>query len=271
MISKGNFLLLETHEFRDWLQKQKITRTITKLQVHHTWKPNYTTRKNQDHFVCLEGMRRSHLANGWSGTGQNITIFEDGKIAISLDRDLNKTPAGIAGANTGALCVEIIGNFDRSGDNITSVQKQVVAHVYACLADRLNIPINTAYIVYHAWYTAQGVRLADYTAGRSSKTCPGTNFWGDGNTVAAANRGFIPAVKAEYERLRKGGDEVTRAEYEALEKRVAALEGVDKLIPAPAWFVKEFGSADLGGKIKDPKLTNEGWRTIAIVLRYSRK
>ncbi|PIH56952.1 hypothetical protein [Paenibacillus sp. LK1] len=38
----------------------------------------------------------------------------------------------------------------------------------------------------------------------SFKSCPGTNFWGDGNTIAAANKNFIPQVKAELERLRSG-------------------------------------------------------------------
>jgi hypothetical protein len=196
---------MELSEFKGWLDSQKITRPITKLQVHHTWLPNYTTRINQDPFKCLEGMRNSHLAKGWSGTGQHLTVFEDGKIAVSLDRTLNKTPAGIYGANTGALCVEIIGNFNVAGDKMTNVQKQAVTHLYACLAIKLNIPIDTSHIVYHAWYTESGTWLGDYVQGKSSKTCPGTLFWGDGNTKAAANKGFIPALKAEVERIKNGG------------------------------------------------------------------
>lgn len=202
MITKGNFLLLEPSEFKGWLDTQNISRAITKLQVHHTWLPNYTTRINQDHFKCLEGMRNTHLRNGWNATGQNITVFEDGKIAISLDRNLNSTPAGIKGANTGALCVEIIGNFDKGGNTMTGAQKQAVSHLYACLAIKLNIPIDTSHIVYHAWYTASGSWLGDYVQGKSSKTCPGTLFWGDGNTKAAANKRFLPAVKAEVDRIK---------------------------------------------------------------------
>ncbi|GJM84116.1 hypothetical protein HMSSN139_66120 [Paenibacillus sp. HMSSN-139] len=202
MITKGHFLLMEVGEFKSWLANQKITRKITRLQVHHTWKPNYTTRINQDPFTCLEGMRRDHLAKGWNGTGQNITIFEDGKIAISLDRDLNQTPAGISGANTGALCIENIGNFDKGGDTMTVAQIHAITHVYACLLDKLNLPADTEHIVYHAWYSPTGAFLGDYVPGRSSKTCPGTNFWGDGNTKVAANKGFIPAVKEELDRLK---------------------------------------------------------------------
>lgn len=239
-------------EFKSWLASQKITRKITRLQVHHTWKPNYTTRINQDHFKCLEGMRNTHLANGWSGTGQNITIFEDGKIAISLDRDLNKTPAGIAGANTGALCIENIGNFDKGGNVMTEVQRRSIAHVYACLADKLNIPVDTDHIVYHAWYTPTGAFLGDYVAGKSSKTCPGTNFWGDGNTKAAALKGFIPAIKEELNRL-KGVDEVTKEEYEALLARIEKLEkhvNISGNQEPPAWAHEAIGAAKAVGAIK---------------------
>lgn len=51
---------------------------------------------------------------------------------------------------------------------------------------------------------------------------------------------------------------------EALEKRIKNLE---TLVEAPKWFIKEFGSADLEGKIHDPRLTAEGWRVLAIGLR----
>lgn len=51
----------------------------------------------------------------------------------------------------------------------------------------------------------------------------------------------------------------------------SALEAATKLIPAPDWFVQEFGSADLNGLILDPKLSIEGWRTLAIALRTQGK
>jgi peptidoglycan L-alanyl-D-glutamate endopeptidase CwlK len=53
----------------------------------------------------------------------------------------------------------------------------------------------------------------------------------------------------------------------ALEKKVAELEKKQEPIPAPAWFVKEFGSGDLGGLISDPHFTVEGWRALAVALR----
>lgn len=239
MISKGNFLLLEPSEFKGWLDKQKITRSIDKLQVHHTAAPNYTTRQvvngvaKQDVWKCLEGMRSYHLSQGWSGTGQNITVLEDGRIAISLDRGLNKTPAGIKGANTGALCIEIIGNFDQGGDTMSAAQKQAVVHLYACLAIKLNIPIDTSHILYHAWYTSSGLWLGDYVRGRSSKTCPGTNFFNTGNSKAAAERSFIPAVKEEVGRIKSGGNTpMTSEEKKQMDELKATVESQAKWIAA---------------------------------------
>lgn len=205
---KGNFLLMEKSEFRYWLKSETITRTITRLQVHHTEAPNYTTRKmingtaQQDHFICLEGMRNYHInTNGWPATAQNITIFEDGRIAISLDRELNIEPLGIKGANTEAICIEIIGNFDKGKDDITSAQRDAVVHVYACLCEKLMLMPSVSNIIYHCWYTKTGTYLGDYLPDKSAKTCPGTNFMGVGNSKASAENVFIPLIKAELERL----------------------------------------------------------------------
>ncbi|MNT08488.1 N-acetylmuramoyl-L-alanine amidase [compost metagenome] len=146
--------------------------------------------------------------HGWSATGQHFSTFENGKIAVSLDRPLNTSPAGIYGANTGAICIENIGNFDLGGDKITDEQKKTIAYLYACLADKFNLPVDTEHIVYHHWYAADGEKIVDFKTGNSisrklpSKTCPGTNFFGDGNTVAAANKTLIPMIKAELSNLK---------------------------------------------------------------------
>ncbi|GIP17751.1 hypothetical protein J40TS1_33930 [Paenibacillus montaniterrae] len=247
MQRKGNFLLMDIGEFRGWLQGQSIARTINKLHVHHTAAPNYATRRmingvaQQDHFTCLEGMRNHHVNNNkWSATGQNITVFEDGKIAISLDRDLNKTPAGISGANTGALCIEIIGNFDKGGDTMTQAQRDATIHLYACLCERLKIVPSTNTIVYHAWYSASGVYLGDYIAGKSSKTCPGTNFMGVGNSIASAKTVFIPLIQDELKRLKEGDEEemkLSDSEWKMLENNIAkALD--KKVISDQKWLEK---------------------------------
>ncbi|MBA9088575.1 hypothetical protein FHR92_005092 [Fontibacillus solani] len=119
--------------------------------------------------------------------------------------------------------------------------------------------------------------MSDYTSGKSSKTCPGTNFWGMGNTVASAKKGFLVDVKAEYGRLKgniKEEDEPMTAEEKAaidkLVDRVNELEAAAKRVPAPKWFVAEFGSEELGGVISEPTFTAEGWRTLAVGLRVKK-
>ncbi|MGV2886782.1 peptidoglycan recognition protein family protein [Paenibacillus taichungensis] len=246
MIQKGNFLLLEISEFRPWLQKQKVTRRIKGLQVHHTGSPNYTTRKmvngvaQQDHFKCLEGMRDYHInTNKWIATGQHLTLFEDGKIGVSLDRDLNMTPACIYNNNAGYVGIEIIGCFDKGVDTMTAVQKQAGIHMYAVLCEKFYVPVNTDKIVYHGWYTASGTRLSDYTPGKSSKSCPGTGYWGDGNTIAAANKNFLPQVRAELERLRNGNANTKPKDDEQMtEAEKLQMTTLEKTVKQQADWIK---------------------------------
>lgn len=87
----------------------------------------------------------------------------------------------------------------------------------------------------------------------------------------AGKRPTQAQIDAAYKIINKDVDEVKREEFEALEKRITKLEEDNKLVPAPKWFVSEFGSADLKGMIADPQLTVEGWRTLAISLRASKK
>lgn len=212
MLVTDNFIFMSRAEFRPWLQLQKITRVITRLQVHHTYKPNYETRKDDTQLETMEAMRRYHMKNmGWKEIGQNITTLEDGTIVISRGRGLNDTPAGIGYANTGAICIENVGNFDapviEKGkltklDKITEAHRASVIEVYAALAEKLNLSVDTDHIVYHAWYTASGKWLGDYKVGSSSKPCPGQDWWGDGNTKAAANKRFLPNIQARLVEMR---------------------------------------------------------------------
>lgn len=250
---KGNFLLMNLSEFRPYLKALRVTRSIDRVQHHHTASPNYSTRamKNgvgtQDKFKCLEGMRSYHKSLGWSATGQNITIFEDGMVAISLDRGINSTPAGIAYSNTGALCIESIGYFDAGQDRITDAQKKAIVHVTACLLEKVNLTPSTKSIVYHHWYAADGTKVFDFNTGARvspkppKKTCPGTFYMNvmGGNTVQAAKAVLIPLVQAELSAL-KGATPVpptpikeedipmTKEERELVEKLTKRVEVLEK-------------------------------------------
>ena len=78
---------------------------------------------------------------------------------------------------------------------MTNEQKQAVIAVYGELCKKFGITPSVSTIRCHAWFTAGGSYLGDYVAGRSAKTCPGTNFMGFGNSKEAIEKNFIPLVK----------------------------------------------------------------------------
>ena len=175
----GQFILMNRLSFTRWLRDQKIDRRIDLIQNHHTWKPNYSNFNGDDHFDDLKAMDNYHENhNGWSDIAQNITIFPDGIIGIC--RPLNIAPAGIKGANSHGICIEVYGNFNKSGDVMTHAQKESVIHVNAVLCQKFALRPSLETIVYHTWH--------------ASKTCPGTNFFG-GNTKEDAEKNFIPLIK----------------------------------------------------------------------------
>lgn len=192
--TQNGFTLLENQkDVKNWLAKQKVSRRITKLQVHHMDLPNYSTWEKTDkklfsepHFgrtQSLDSYGKSKWGSGASdGHGhhiaQHFNVFPDGK--ITTGRNLNSTPIGIRGWNTGAICIEIYGCFDKGEDKMSSAQKEAVIYLYGELCKRFDIPVNTTHIRPHCWFTAGGTHLGKYNPDRSAKTCPGTNFWGYG-------------------------------------------------------------------------------------------
>ena len=208
MKSKNGFILLENgKDVKEWLSKQKVTRKITRLQVHNTFLPDYTTWEKTDKKVFSEphfgraqslddyGKKTWGYSDGHGHyTAQNFTVFPDGKIIVS--RNLNSKPIGIKGWNDGALCIEIYGNFDKGKDIMNTSQKKAVIYLYGELCKRFKIPVDTAHIRPHCHFTASGTYLGKYDANRSAKTCPGTNFWGVGCSSSGFNK-FLTDIK-EY-------------------------------------------------------------------------
>ena len=192
MKTKNGFTLLENEkDVKEWLSKQKVTRTINKLQVHHMDLPNYSTWEKTDKKVFSEphfgrtqsldsyGKSTWHYSDGHGHyIAQHFNVFPDGK--ITTGRNLNSTPIGIRGWNTGAICIEIYGCFDKGKDKMTSAQKKAVIYLYGELCKRFKIKPSTSTIRPHCWFTAGGTYLGKYDVNKSAKTCPGTAFWGKG-------------------------------------------------------------------------------------------
>ncbi len=188
-----NFKLTTLEEFRKWLSNTSFKRPIRLIQIHHTYVPDYKTwAKNPDHIAhCkqMEHYQTKQRPEPFDSIGQNLTLFPDGKIVLC--RPFDVVPAGIKGANSTGVCIEIVGNFDEGRDIMNSVQKEAVIKTVAALCDRFVISADTTNIVYHHWYDLDTGRR---TNGKGTvKSCPGTDFFG-GNKVEDCKENFIPLI-----------------------------------------------------------------------------
>ena len=187
-------------EFKNWLKNKSVTRKVTRLQVHHTGLPDYScfyksNGTTEDELTRQRSMKSFHVnSRGMNDIAQHFTVYPNGKIVTG--RSLNSNPAGISGWNSNAICVEIYGNFDKGHDVMKEAQKQAVIMLYGELCKKFKLTPSNTTIRPHAWFTSGGTYLGDYVAGRSRKTCPGTNFMGIGNSRAAFDNKFIPMIKA---------------------------------------------------------------------------
>lgn len=199
--------LIDINDFKSYIDSLNITRTIKLIQLHHTYSPTYKQFTGDNHLTLQKNMRNYHInTNGWADIGQHFTIFPDGKICTG--RSINSSPAGIKGANTGAICIECLGNFDVGGDTMTEEQKNAIVAVTKILIDKFGLNTNDN-VTYHCWWGADGREIGDYYKGVSVKTCPGTNFFG-GNGLTAYRNNLQPLIenfgKEEKVMLETGND-----------------------------------------------------------------
>lgn len=224
MESRYGFVKLKPNEFYSWLSVQKVSRSVRLIQLHHTWQPNYSTfNKYPDGFTLQKNMQTFHKNQGWADIGQHFSVFPDGSIITG--RSLNKSPAGIVGGNTGAICIENVGNFDKGGDNMTEAQKNAIIILVQSLMKKFGL--NTSSIRYHCWYTAGGTYLGDYNPSRSAKTCPGTNFFG-GNTKSAFEKNLKPLLEGNVNVVKEEDLPMTAAEKKAFENLQNMVKDLQK-------------------------------------------
>ena len=221
----AEFKIIQPDNFGEWLASQSVSRKITRIQLHHTYQPDYAAWNGKpDALYWQNSMKSYHVnSNGWADIGQQFTICPNGEIVTG--RSLNSAPAGIYGANTGAICIENLGNFDRGGDSMTTAQKSAIVAAVGELLKRFNL--GTDAVTYHAWWTADGRSLGDYVAGRSAKTCPGTAFFG-GNTRAAYETNLKPLI----ENYINGNGGLTVTQYEELKAEISALKAENTTLKA---------------------------------------
>lgn len=139
----------------DQLIKEVKKHKYTSAQVHHTWKPSHKDFTGSNHQSLQDGMRNYHVGTrGWKDIGQHVTLFPDGTYLTG--RPFGMNPAGIAGYNSGAFMVEMIGNFDKGHDKLEGKQ------------------LDSALKLYN-YFHKQGIYIRFHRE-EAGKSCPGTGI-----------------------------------------------------------------------------------------------
>jgi hypothetical protein len=201
MLQQGQFILMNISEFNNWLKSIRVGRYVYRIQNHHTAIPGYSGFNGSNQFTMMQGMKDYHMGppNNMIDIAQHFTTFPDGSIGTGRSLELN--PAGIYGANNGAICMEHIGNFDIGADVMSQAQRDTIIFMNAALALKFNIAVNTNQFIYHHWFNLSTGAREDGMGG-STKSCPGTGFFG-GNKVESANANFLPLIQNKIAELIK--------------------------------------------------------------------
>lgn len=256
METKHGFLKMTIAEFQQWINQQRIARTILSIQQHHTWSPNYSHFNGKNHFDRQVAMKNHHIGvNGWQDIGQHFTTFPDGTIVTG--RSMEKTPACIFGANSNSVCIEHLGNFDKGEDKMTIAQQLTAIKMTAMLCEKFRIPVNVFGIIYHHWFDLSTGERNNGT-GRN-KSCPGTDFFG-GNSVTDCMNNFLPLVAQEL-----GRESPVSPSLEALQKYVVVTASRLNVRVSPSGRAKlaaDRGAARLGAILRVYGESN-GWLKIS--------
>ncbi|TCO79140.1 peptidoglycan recognition protein family protein [Marinisporobacter balticus] len=144
-------------EYLKYLRSLKLSRKITEVHLHHTWKPTkkgYISAKNKEKVIW--GMWQYHTKTlKWSDIGQHISLAPDGTVWDG--RPVNNIPASIKDHNSYGIAIEMIGDFDTGREKLEGVQLETVVKLIKGLFDIFK----TERLIFHREY--------------ANKTCPGTS------------------------------------------------------------------------------------------------
>ena len=114
--------------------RPSLTRKITAVHLHHTWRP---TRAQFRGLASIEAMRNYHIGLGWDDIAQHLTIDPVG--ICWTGRNWNLPPASQKGKNgnadAGPFMIEMVGDFDQGQDALDGEQRRAVCAVVAGILD----------------------------------------------------------------------------------------------------------------------------------------
>lgn len=233
----------------------KITDLRGKLPVHASKK--YNVRKLSDirsiaihHSLTLQGSAEAFAGyhvrtNGWPGIGYHFVVGHDG--AVYQCWDLTVVSYHVGNGNKHALGICMVGDFRTQ----QPTQEQYASTI--ALVKWLQGQLSAIVVKGHSEYP-------DY----AWKACPVISM---DKFRSDLSKGVETPMTAEERKAMDDLSKQVREQNARIEAQAKALAKATGRVPAPTWFVEEFGTDDLGGLITEPTLTPEGWRNQTISLR----
>lgn len=218
----------------DELAKELDKFNFKQLHIHHTWKPTHKNFTGSNHGAMQKAMKDYHMNSlAWSDIGQHLTLFPDGKWLTGRAFDI--TPASIKGWNTGALAIEMIGNFDMPETNIYNElgydrllgrQREEILKLMRYFIEKYG----ESSIVFHRDNPNAG------------KTCPGTSLNKDAMIEEAKNvnrKDVLHWGEEYYNNLLKKEIIIDEKRYNDYLTRAEGMALVDKVTD---WVIENFMS-----------------------------
>jgi len=141
-----------------------MTRTITSVHLHHTWKPDHKSFQTYGGEPLMQSMFRYHTeVMGWRDIAPHIVIDPAGM--IWMGREWNLPPVSASEHNgtaqQGPFMIDMIGNFDAGFDRLEGPQHESLLKATTLILK--NFGLGTKDLFFHSQLTP-------------SKTCPGTGI-----------------------------------------------------------------------------------------------
>ena len=176
------FEQLDAEEFAILFANAPMTRDITEVHLHHTWRPRQKDYDPNDGEPTILAIWRHHTQKrGFADIAQHVTVAPDG--TVWLGRSFDRPPASAVGFNgsrkLGPFMIEMIGDFDQGRETPTKEQMAATHLVIRAVQHRFDL--DSSALRFHSEMSA--------------KTCPGETM-DKARTISSVEDAELPGPRS---------------------------------------------------------------------------